>query len=124
MPKKIKRTYRKLSDQERAEYDELHRKLDEERPEIERWASRALDRLDAIKHVVAALRKVRNARGISLSEVEEASGMGRANVSRLENAPDPNPTIETLMMYADAIGVELKIAIVDKKAGTLIETAA
>ncbi|MCC6123381.1 MAG: hypothetical protein IT426_00315 [Pirellulales bacterium] len=33
---------------------------------------------------------------------------------RLENAVNPNPTIDTLTRYADAVGKELMIELIDK----------
>jgi DNA-binding phage protein len=119
--KGIKRTYKKLSPAERAEREHELELLEAERPEIEAWANAALDRLELIDNIVSALRAARMAKGISLSQVEEASGLGRSNISRLENHPDPNPKLETLLTYADAIGVELRIAVVDKATGKAIK---
>lgn len=34
--------------------------------------------------------------------------------SLLENAPHPNPTIDTLRRYADAVGKEVPITLIDK----------
>lgn len=122
--KGIKRSYKKLSPAERAQREKIVEQIEAERPELDRWAQETLDRLETIDQVVHALRGVRLGKGISLAQVEEASGIGRSNVSRLENAPDPNPTLETLLTYAAALGVELRIALVDKNAGTVIASPA
>jgi transcriptional regulator with XRE-family HTH domain len=44
------------------------------------------------------------------------TGIEKGNLSRLENAPNPNPTIDTLTRYADAVGKEVVITLVDKAA--------
>lgn len=122
MQRRIRRTYKTLTAAQRREREKELASIEAERPELSRWANAVLDRLGTIEHIVDALRAARIARGVSLSQVEEASGMGRSNICRLENASESNPTLETLLAYADAIGVELRIALVDKKAGTMIDS--
>ena len=55
------------------------------------------------------LRAERQALGLSLSEVERRSGIGRAALSRLENETEPNPTVVTLTRYAEALGKQLVV---------------
>ncbi len=59
----------------------------------------------SIHQALAALKKVREAAGLSLSEVAERSGIERAALSRLENAQHANPTVNTLCRYAQALGM-------------------
>jgi len=40
--------------------------------------------------------------------------MAKSNLSKLENAADSNPTVATLVNYADALGKKLVIQLVDK----------
>jgi DNA-binding phage protein len=112
--RRLKRTHRKVSAAERARLEAMHVQLEAERPEIEAEARAVFDRMEAIEHVVRELKAARIRKGISLSQVEAASGLGRSAVCRLENAADPNPTLETLLTYAQAIGVELRVAVLDK----------
>jgi transcriptional regulator with XRE-family HTH domain len=49
--------------------------------------------------------------GLSLAEFGERSGIGKANVSRLENDQDPSPTMDTLLRYAAALGRAIHIAL-------------
>ncbi len=44
------------------------------------------------------------------------TGIEKDNLSRLENASNPNPTIDTLTRYAGAVGKEVVITLVDKGA--------
>src|SRR5215212_10155364 len=50
------------------------------------------------------LKKAREAAGLSLADVAERSGIDKAALSRLENGVHDNPTVETLMRYAAALG--------------------
>ena len=58
----------------------------------------------------------REALGLTLADMKERTGIEKGNLSRLENATNPNPTIDTLVRYADAVGKELVIELVDKGA--------
>ncbi|MEV0129881.1 XRE family transcriptional regulator [Dactylosporangium sp. NPDC050688] len=52
------------------------------------------------------LRELRAARGLSLSELARAAGIGKATLSGLEHGTR-NPTLETLYAVAGALGVPL-----------------
>ncbi len=56
---------------------------------------------------VASARKVREARGLSVSEVAERMGVDHAAVSRLESGKQANPTVNTVMRYVEAIGLRV-----------------
>ncbi len=60
------------------------------------------------------LQSERHSQGLSLSEVQERTGIGRAALCRLENLVDANPTISTLSRIADALGKRLVIALQEK----------
>jgi DNA-binding XRE family transcriptional regulator len=85
-----------------------------------------LDRLKQLKvrreatqaelaRVVELLKAERTAQGVSLSTLEERTGMSRAAICRLENLEDANPTVATLNRLADALGKKLVIALADKR---------
>jgi hypothetical protein len=57
-----------------------------------------------IQEALQALKRERQARGLSNNNIAEHSGLDRAVVSRLENGKQDNPTVATLMRYAAAIG--------------------
>jgi ribosome-binding protein aMBF1 (putative translation factor) len=59
----------------------------------------------SILEAVAALKKAREAAGLSLSDVAERSGIDRAQLSRIENGQHMNPTVSTLQRYAHALGL-------------------
>ena len=61
--------------------------------------------------MLAALKKHREAKGLSLADVAERCGMDRSAVSRLENGVYLNPTLDTLYRYAAAIGAEIAFTV-------------
>jgi transcriptional regulator with XRE-family HTH domain len=56
---------------------------------------------------LASARKAREARGLTLSEVAARMGCDHAAVSRLESGKQPNPTVNTVMRYVEAIGLRI-----------------
>lgn len=62
------------------------------------------------KIAIAKLRAVRQAKGISLSELAARTGMTRGNLARLES--QKNATMRTLQRYAEGLDCELEINIV------------
>jgi predicted transcriptional regulator len=63
----------------------------------------------AVRDAFKLLKAEREALGLSLSDVEKKTGIGRAALSRLENETEPNPTVLTLIRYAEALGKELVV---------------
>jgi DNA-binding XRE family transcriptional regulator len=64
-----------------------------------------------LRELIVRLRKIREARGLSLMDVSERSGMTRAAISKLENGWNVNPTLETLFRYAAALGVHISLSV-------------
>ena len=60
------------------------------------------------------LKSERESQGLSLADVQERTGIGRAALCRLENLVDANPTIATLNRIADALGKQLVVGLIDK----------
>lgn len=61
----------------------------------------------AFRRFVMALRKRREALGLSLGDVSQATGIDKSALSRLETGEQLNPTVRTLMRYARAVGQPL-----------------
>ena len=59
------------------------------------------------------LKRTREAAGLSLADVAERSGIDKSALSRLENGIHDNPTVETLMRYAAAVGKKLSWTLQD-----------
>lgn len=58
----------------------------------------------AFRQAVLELRAAREAAGLSLADVAERSGIDRGAISRLETGVTENPTLETIVRYAAAVG--------------------
>ena len=56
-----------------------------------------------------AIRARRRSLEMSLDELAEATGIGKANLSRLENGHNTNPTLETLHRVGEALGLSLVV---------------
>jgi len=63
--------------------------------------------VDLVRH----LRAAREQAGISLSELERRSGILKPSLSRLENSSGPNPTVLTLLRYAQALGMSIEFTL-------------
>ncbi len=114
MPQPIRRSSKKLPSRRVRELKRLAEQIDRDEGESIRRRGRAVRaRHDALRDIVQLLKAERQRLGLSLTDVGERSGIGKANLSRLENDPDPNPTIDTLMRYADALNKEIRIDITD-----------
>lgn len=116
MPKTTTTTKRKthpaLTPQRITELSQLAKKIDcEEGEELKAMARAMFLRHETIRDLITALKAARMHRKLGLEEVGEKSGIGKANLSRLENHPSPNPTLDTLLRYADAVGVDLRVTV-------------
>jgi transcriptional regulator with XRE-family HTH domain len=67
-----------------------------------------------IRGLLDALRKVRLRKGFGLGEVSERSGIDRATLSKFENGVLSNPTVQTLIRIAEALGVRITWRILAK----------
>lgn len=91
---------RRLTKTEAAKYRKIRRQVEQELPPA---------KPDAMKVAIAKLRAMREARGITLAELAERTGMTRGNIARLES--QKNATLRTLERYAAGLGCDLQIGI-------------
>lgn len=71
--------------------------------------------LDQRETLFAQLKEAREAKGLSLADVTELSGMDRSAHSKLETGQRANPTVETLVRYAEAVGKRLVVSLAEVK---------
>lgn len=67
----------------------------------------------SLRLLVSNLRKLREQARLSLSEVSQRSGMDKAMLSRLENGHVPNPGVETIARYLEALDKVLEWRVTD-----------
>jgi len=114
------RIHRKVarSVEEKKRLAEIRRRFHAERPGLQDLIASG-DATEVVSHgeyldllaMLAKLKRHRQARGLSLTNVADSSGMDRSAVSRLENGQYLNPTIDTLYRYARAIGAEIGFSV-------------
>jgi len=104
---------RHLTPEEAARYKEIRSQVMNDLPEL---IERHLDRmasLDQLQPLVAQLKAAREAKGLSLTDLTEITGMDKSALSKLETGQRPNPTVETLVRYAEAVGKRLVVTLAD-----------
>jgi DNA-binding XRE family transcriptional regulator len=104
---------RRLAPEEAATYRRVREQIAEELPDlIARHEARttALENLEAL---VEQLKAIREEKGLSLADMTRLTGMDPSALSKLETGQRPNPTIETLIRYAEAVGKRLVVSLVD-----------
>jgi predicted transcriptional regulator len=106
---------RKLTPEETVKYKAIRGQVAEELPDLivrhhERMAS-----LDQLDELLKQLKTAREAKGLSLSDLTELTGMDRSALSKLETGQRANPTVETLVRYAEALGKRLVVSLADAR---------
>jgi DNA-binding XRE family transcriptional regulator len=110
--KRIQRD-RKLTPEEAAKYKAVREQVAAELPDIiARHHERAAS-LDQLDNLLAQLKAARESKGLSLADLTELTGMDRSALSKLETGGRPNPTVETLVRYAEAVGKRLVVSLAD-----------
>ncbi len=64
-----------------------------------------------VLRLMAKLKARREARGLSLTDVSERSGITRQAISKLENGQNTNPTVATLWRYSLAIDAGVTLGV-------------
>jgi len=117
MVRKAKHIHRELSAAERAKVVEARRLIHGEEDEIRRKAKQYKQEYDAaratMREAIQLLKSERIHQGLSLSDIQQRTGIEPSNLSRLENDRSANPTIATLTRYAEALGKKLEIVLTD-----------
>ena len=104
---------RRLTPEEAAKYKAIREQVAVELPRLvsrhhERTAS-----LDQLHELLMQLKAARETKGLSLSDLTEITGMDRSALSKLETGLRANPTVETLVRYAEAVGKRLVVSLAD-----------
>jgi DNA-binding XRE family transcriptional regulator len=102
---------RSLSLEEAAQYREVRKQVAEEMPELVARHHERLAALDDLAGLVQQLKAAREEKGLSLSDLTRLTGMDRSALSKLETGQRLNPTVETLVRYADAVGKRLVVSL-------------
>jgi ribosome-binding protein aMBF1 (putative translation factor) len=104
---------KRLSPEEAAKYNRIREQVEKELPELVERHHERMAALDQLQDLLKQLRAAREQKGLSLAELTEITGMDRSALSKLETGQRPNPTVDTLVRYADAVGKRLVVSLTD-----------
>src|SRR3954447_25016369 len=110
--KRITRDQR-LTPEEAAKYKAVREQVAEELPDLVARHQQRMATLDQLEKLLMQLKAAREAKGLSLSDLTELTGMDRSALSKLETGQRTNPTVETLVRYAEAVGKRLVVSLAD-----------
>jgi DNA-binding XRE family transcriptional regulator len=105
---------RRLTPEEAAKYRKIREQVAEELPDLIGRHHERLAILDQLEALFRQLKAAREAQGLSLADLTERTGMDRSALSKLETGQRPNPTVETLVRYAEAVGKRLVVSLADE----------
>ena len=103
----------RLTSEEVGKYTAIREQVSEELPDL---VARHVERgkaIDQLQAVLSALKTAREAKGLSLAQMMELTGMDSSSLSKLETGQRANPTVETLVRYAEAVGKRLVVTLAD-----------
>lgn len=98
---------RQLTPTEAAKYKAIREQVSGELSDLVRRHHDRTKAKDQLRKVLEQLKAARQEKGLSLAEMTELTGMDRSALSKLETGQRPNPTIETLLRYAEAVDKHL-----------------
>jgi DNA-binding XRE family transcriptional regulator len=104
---------RRLTAEESAKYKAIREQVAEELPELIARHRERLSAFDQLGELLSQLKAAREERGLSLADLTDLTGMDRSAISKLETGQRPNPTVDTLVRYAEAVGKHLVVSLVD-----------
>ena len=104
---------RPLTPDEAAKYRQVREQVAEELPGLVARHHQRAAGLDQLDELLNQLKAAREAQGLSLADLTERTGMDRSALSKLETGQRPNPTLETLARYAEAVGKRLVVSLTD-----------
>ncbi len=104
---------RRITPDEAAKYKEIREQIAEELPDLIDRHHERMAVLDQLQELLKQLKAAREKQGLSLADLTELTRMDRSALSKLETGQRPNPTIETLVRYAEAVGKRLVVSLAD-----------
>lgn len=109
MAKKAKR--RQPTDAEMQRWREGIKEEEKHRDQTVAQAREMRDAARLSREIIEQLRSERERQGLSLADLKARTGMSREAINRLENDAAPNPTMQTLVRLANALGVRLDLRV-------------
>jgi DNA-binding phage protein len=109
---KPRKTHPKLTPAKIRELSELAKKIDaEEKDEIIAVGRKIFARIEKIRALIQELTQIRLDQGLSETQVCESADMGSSDLLNMEMSSAPNPSLDHLLRYAEAVGVDIEFKI-------------
>ncbi|HZL87808.1 MAG TPA: helix-turn-helix domain-containing protein [Pirellulaceae bacterium] len=105
---------RKLTSKEAARYRKLRAEIEAEKPAIKALVQRRIAEMKDLARVFSELKRAREDQGLSLSDMQDKTGIDRSALSKLETGQRDNYTVETILRYADAVGKRIVFELADR----------
>jgi DNA-binding phage protein len=104
---------RRLTPEEAAKYKTVREQVDKELPDLITRHHQRMATIDQLYQLLIELKAAREAKGLSLADITDLTGMDRSALSKLETGQRANPTVDTLVRYAEALGKRLVVSLTD-----------
>jgi len=104
---------RRLTPEEAARYRKVREQIEVEKPEINARIRSQLVAMSSFQRAIEQLKQVREAKGLSLRDVQDLTGIDASALSKLERGERENFTAETLIRYANALGKQVAVSLSD-----------
>ena len=105
---------RRLTPEEVAKYKTIRKQIAGDLPDLIVRHHERMATFDKLHELLMQLKAAREAKGLSLADLTELTGMDRSALSKLETGQRANPTVETLVRYAEAVGKRLLVSLTDQ----------
>jgi ribosome-binding protein aMBF1 (putative translation factor) len=104
---------RRLTPDEATKYKAVREQVAAELSDLITRHHERMAALDRLQELLDQLKSAREAKGLSLSDLTDLTGMDRSALSKLETGQRANPTVDTLVRYAEAVGKRLVVSLKD-----------
>ena len=104
---------RKVTPEEAARYRQMRADIEREKPAINAEIRRQLAEQHELQVVFAELKQVRQTLGLGLTDIQQRTGIDHSTLSKLESGQGADFTLDTVRLYAQAVGKRVRLTVVD-----------
>lgn len=106
-----KSVYRRFTPEEREMFERAKREVEEDLPWIKDRMRASSRRESAVQDLLWSLHTARVEADMTLEQLDERTGLGMRTLAEIDHGVNADPSIETLMEIAEAVGVRLRVEI-------------
>lgn len=102
-----------LTRKEAARYHAARGQIAAELPELVARHHERTAKRQQVQRLLAKLKAARQKKRLSLADLRRLTGMDRSALSKLEAGQRHNPTVDTLVRYAEAVGLQVDFVLTE-----------